>query len=126
MPPCCSKNWGVARCLARIFASGVLGALTVLHGGTEAQKQAILPQVARGEQVLSLAVTEPIMAGARRRVQMHASLERGHYVLNGVKAVRARRQAATHLICAVRTRRPANGASKRYLPCWSSMPEPLA
>ena len=48
------------------FASGVLGALTVQHGGTEAQKQAILPPVARGEWVLLWRSQKPIMAGVRR------------------------------------------------------------
>src|SRR5262249_22728938 len=36
------------------FSTGVLGALTVLHGGTEVQKHAILPPVAPGEHVLHL------------------------------------------------------------------------
>src|ERR671923_1280172 len=40
------------------FASGVLGALTVQHGGTEAQKQTILSQGARGERGLCAAVPE--------------------------------------------------------------------
>jgi alkylation response protein AidB-like acyl-CoA dehydrogenase len=92
------------------FSSSILGALTVLHGGTEEQKQAILPQVARGECVLSLAVTEPNYGWRPETVQMRASLQDGHYVLKGVKLFVHDAQAATHLVCAVRTG-PQNGAS---------------
>ncbi|MEE8304415.1 MAG: acyl-CoA dehydrogenase family protein, partial [Candidatus Tectomicrobia bacterium] len=59
------------------FSSAVLGALTVLHGGTEEQKQTILPQVARGDCVLSLAVTEPDYGWRPDKVQMQASQHNG-------------------------------------------------
>ena len=67
------------------FSSGILGALTGLHGGTEEQKHAILPQVAMGERVLSLAVTEPHHGWRPETVQMRASLQGGAYMLNGTK-----------------------------------------
>jgi alkylation response protein AidB-like acyl-CoA dehydrogenase len=87
----------------------VLGALTVLQSGTEAQKQAILPRVARGEAVLGVAVTESDYGWRPDLVHMQATLEHGHYALNGVKVFVHDARAATHLICAVRTA-PANGA----------------
>jgi alkylation response protein AidB-like acyl-CoA dehydrogenase len=93
------------------FSSSILGALTVLHGGTEEQKQTILPQVARGECVLSLAVTEPNYGWRPETVQMRTSLQSGRYVLNGVKLFVHDAQAATHLLCAVRTG-PQNGTSR--------------
>jgi alkylation response protein AidB-like acyl-CoA dehydrogenase len=93
------------------FSSGVLGALTVLHGGTEEQKHDILPQVARGEQVLSLAVTEPHHGWRPETVQMRASLQGGAYTLNGTKLFVHDAQAATHLICAVRTSPSSNGST---------------
>src|SRR5512137_2368142 len=37
----------------------VLGALTVLELGSEEQKKAILPKVAKGEVVLTMAIAEP-------------------------------------------------------------------
>jgi alkylation response protein AidB-like acyl-CoA dehydrogenase len=91
------------------FSSSILGALTVLHGGTEAQKQAILPQVTRGDTVLSLAVTEPHYGWRPETVQMPANQQQGQYVLNGVKLFVYDAQAATHVLCAVRTGR-ANGS----------------
>jgi alkylation response protein AidB-like acyl-CoA dehydrogenase len=94
------------------FASGVLGALTVLHGGTEAQKQAILPQVARGEHVLCVAATESDYGWRPDRVHLRPNLERGHYVLNGVKLFVHDAKAATHLLCVVRTSPASNGSSR--------------
>ncbi len=94
------------------FSSGILGALTVLHGGTDAQKRETLPLVARGERVLSVAVTEPNYGWRPETVQMRASLERGHYVLNGVKLFVYDAKAATHLVCAVRTTPSSNGVSQ--------------
>src|SRR5262245_22872002 len=85
------------------FSSGVLGALTVLHSGTEAQKQTILPQVASGQWVLSVAVTEADYGWRPEKVHMHANLEHDHYLLNGTKLFVYDAKAATHLVCAVRT-----------------------
>jgi alkylation response protein AidB-like acyl-CoA dehydrogenase len=99
------------------FSSSVLAALTVLHGGTEGQKQAILPRVARGEQVLCVAFTEADYGWRPEKVQMRASLERGHYVLDGVKAFVHDAKAATQLLCAVRTAPPSNGASRGITLC---------
>jgi alkylation response protein AidB-like acyl-CoA dehydrogenase len=91
------------------FSSSVLGALTVLHGGTEAQRHAILPRIAQGDQVLSVAVTEPHYGWRPETVQMQATQQQGHYVLNGVKLFVHDAQMATHLLCAVRTAPPSNG-----------------
>jgi alkylation response protein AidB-like acyl-CoA dehydrogenase len=93
------------------FASGILGALVVLHGGSEAQKRDILPAVARGERVLCVALTETDYGWRPDRVHMQASLQQGRYVLNGVKLFVHDAAAATHLLCAVRTAPPSNGIS---------------
>jgi alkylation response protein AidB-like acyl-CoA dehydrogenase len=92
------------------FSSSILGALTVLHGGTEEQKRTILPQVASGECVLSVAATEPHFGWRPELVQLSAKQQRGQYVLNGVKLFVHDAQAATHLLCAIRTG-PANNTS---------------
>jgi alkylation response protein AidB-like acyl-CoA dehydrogenase len=93
------------------FASGVLGALTVAHGGSAAQKQAILPRVARGEQVLCVAVTETDYGWRPDNVHMQTDLQHGRYILNGLKLFVHDAAAATHLVCAVRTAPPSNGIS---------------
>lgn len=116
------------------FSSGVLGALTIMQAGTEAQKQAMLPRVAAGEQMLAVAVTEPNHGWLPEKIQLQATRQNGHYVLNGVKLFVHDAQIASHLICAVRTG-ASNGSSGisllviptdtpgvavRTLPGWSS------
>jgi alkylation response protein AidB-like acyl-CoA dehydrogenase len=61
---------------------------------------------------LSVAVTEPNYGWRPETVQMRANLDRGHYVLNGVKLFVHDAKAATHLLCAVRTAPSSNGASQ--------------
>jgi alkylation response protein AidB-like acyl-CoA dehydrogenase len=92
------------------FSSSIFGALVVLHGGTEEQKQTMLPQVASGTQLLAVAVTEPHYGWRPETVQMHGNLQDGSYVLQGVKLFVHDAQAATHLLCAVRTG-ASNGSS---------------
>jgi alkylation response protein AidB-like acyl-CoA dehydrogenase len=94
------------------FVSAVLGALTVRQGGTEAQWQAILPQVARGERVLAVAVTESDYGWRSDHVHMFASLERAHYRLNGIKLFVHDAKAATHLLCAARTAPASDGGNR--------------
>jgi alkylation response protein AidB-like acyl-CoA dehydrogenase len=85
------------------FSSGVLGALTVLEAGTEAQRRAILPAVARGESVLTVAITEPNASWGPPGVTLRPQRLEGRYRLDGVKLFVSDATAATHLVVAVRT-----------------------
>jgi acyl-CoA dehydrogenase len=85
------------------FSSGVLGALTVMEAATEEQKRQILPAVAQGRTVLTLAVTEPDVQWSPMGVTLAAERRNGSCVLNGVKLFVPDAVAATHLIVAVRT-----------------------
>jgi alkylation response protein AidB-like acyl-CoA dehydrogenase len=85
------------------FSSGVLGALTVLEAGTEEQRQALLPAVARGERVLSVAVTEPSASWGPAGITMAPQRRDGSYRLDGTKLFVSDATAATDLIVAVRT-----------------------
>ena len=95
-----------ARAWSVFFFRRARGA-SVLYGGTEAQKHEIF--AARGEQVLSLAVTEPNYGWRPETVRCAQSQQRGSYALNSIKLFDA--QAATHLVCAVRTSPPAISAA---------------
>ena len=85
------------------FSSGVLGALTVLEAGTEEQKRRILPGVANGNTILTLALTEPNAGFGPRGVSLAATRQGDAYVLDGVKLFVPDAVSATHLIVAVRT-----------------------
>ena len=92
----------------------MLGTLIVLLGGTEAQKQELLTGVAQGTKVLSVAVTEPHYGWNPATVQMPASRQGDHYILNGTKLFVHDAQAATYLLCAARTATPDNGPRQRH------------
>ena len=85
------------------FSSSVLGASVVLEGGTETQKQEILPAIAGGKQTLALAVTEPDYGWGPEKIRMKATRKNGSYVLNGSKLFVHDACTASHLICAART-----------------------
>jgi alkylation response protein AidB-like acyl-CoA dehydrogenase len=85
------------------FSSGVLGALTVLEAATEEQRRALLPRVARGEAVLTVAITEPNASWGPQGVTLAAQRRGDRYRLDGVKLFVSDATAATHLIIAART-----------------------
>lgn len=84
------------------FSSGVLGALTLMEGGTPDQKQSLLPGVAQGTTMLALAVTEADYGWSAESVQATATRNGDSYALNGVKLHVADAATATHLIVATR------------------------
>ena len=93
------------------FSSSVLGSLILLRGGTEEQKGQLLPGVAAGTTVLSVAVTEPHFGWVPDGVRMLAGRTDDQYVLDGIKLFVHDAQAATHLLCAVRTEPADNGSA---------------
>ncbi|HLF77498.1 MAG TPA: acyl-CoA dehydrogenase family protein, partial [Dehalococcoidia bacterium] len=93
------------------FQSGVLSALTLLEGATEAQRGAILPRVAEGRDVLTVAITEPESSWGPQGVHLAPERSRAGYVLNGVKLFAPDATAATHFIVPVRTGEATNDLS---------------
>jgi len=96
------------------FSSGILGSLIILEAGTEEQKRCILPAVAEGKQILTLALTEPEYSWEPGDVQTTAESKNGDFVLNGLKLFIMDAQAATHFIVVARTGKgadPAKGIS---------------
>jgi alkylation response protein AidB-like acyl-CoA dehydrogenase len=84
------------------FSSGVLGALTVLEAGSPAQRRALLPRVATGEIVLTVAITEPNASWGPQGVTLPLKRHGDRYRLDGVKLFVADATQATHLIVAAR------------------------
>jgi alkylation response protein AidB-like acyl-CoA dehydrogenase len=63
----------------------MLSAMTILDGGSEAQKQAHLPRLAEGE-LGTFALTEPEAGSDPGAMQTLAVRENGHYRLDGIKS----------------------------------------
>ncbi len=96
------------------FSSGILGSLIIMEAGTEEQKQRILPAVAKGEQILTLALTEAEYSWEPGAIQTTAASKNGDFVLNGLKLFTIDAAAATHFIVVARTGKgtdPAEGLS---------------
>lgn len=69
-----------------VFGTNVgIGSQGILMDGTEEQKQAWLPRIASGEIIISFALTEPGAGSDAGSLQTRATLQDGHYVLNGTK-----------------------------------------
>jgi alkylation response protein AidB-like acyl-CoA dehydrogenase len=85
------------------FSSGVLGALCVLEAGTSEQRQRLLPAIAAGEQVVSVAITEPNTSWGAHGVTIAPGRQNGEYVLNGTKLFVSDATSATTFIVAIRT-----------------------
>jgi alkylation response protein AidB-like acyl-CoA dehydrogenase len=85
------------------FSSGVLSALTVLEAGEAEQRRRILPEIAAGRQIYTVAITEPNRSWGPQGIAMEPRRIGSGYVLDGVKLFVADAVAASHLIVAVRT-----------------------
>ncbi len=85
------------------FSSGVLGALTVMEAATEPQRRAVLPSLARGATVLTVAIAEPNTSWGPPGVTLTPQRLGDRYRLDGTKLFVSDATSATHLIVAVRT-----------------------
>lgn len=95
----------------RIGAGGVwaslstitIGAPIVAKAGSEALKARILPDVAAGRKIISLAVTEPGGGSDVQALQTRARREGEHYVINGAKTFITSATRASWITTVVRT-----------------------
>jgi alkylation response protein AidB-like acyl-CoA dehydrogenase len=85
------------------FSSGVLSALTVLEAGDAEQRRRILPEIASGRQIFTVAITEPHHSWGPQGVTIEARRRGDRFTLDGVKLFVSDAVAASHLIVAVRT-----------------------
>jgi len=81
-----TEEMGRALLCAPYFASTVMGATAIMKAGLEDQKQTLLPGIAAGEVIATLAFTEEHGRWEAEAVAMTATHEDGKYVLNGAKS----------------------------------------
>ncbi len=85
------------------FSTVVLGGLTLLEAGSEEQKAELIPQVAAGEKILTLALTEPSASYTQEGIDNEARAEGDDYVISGTKLFVPDAHIADYMICAART-----------------------
>jgi len=93
------------------FSSGILASSIILEAGTEEQKRSILPAIADGQQILTLALTEPAYSWEPGAVQTTATSKNGDFVLDGLKLFTIDAQAATHFVVVARTTKGGDAAN---------------
>ena len=86
------------------FSSGVLGALCLLNLATENQKSAWLPEIATGDRVVALAITEKRYGWTPDHVTMDAKPADDAYILSGTKLFVHDAASATDLLVMARTK----------------------
>lgn len=94
---------GRVRPISPFFSTVILGGLPVLELGTEEQKQALLPKIASGESIFTLAINESSGRYDARGINLKAAASGDDYVLNGTKLFVSDAHAAGYLLCVART-----------------------
>jgi len=90
------------------FSTVVLGGLPILSAGSEEQKKEILPRIANGEAILTMALTEPSASYEASAIAVKASPRGDEYIINGTKLFVPDANVADYLLCAAKTKETAN------------------
>ena len=85
------------------FATVVLGGLSILDAGTDAQKQDMLPRICSGDLKMTMALTEPSATYEAWGIETAAEQQGDNYVINGTKLFVADAHVADVMIVAART-----------------------
>jgi alkylation response protein AidB-like acyl-CoA dehydrogenase len=85
-----------------LFATS-LASLLILEGGTDSQREEILPKVTSGELIISLALAEPEVSNDPRFVSVAARPEGADYVISGTKLFVSYANVADQILVVART-----------------------
>lgn len=93
-------------CLPGAFFSTVLlGGLFILNAGSEEQKKDLLSKIARGEIIVTLALTELSASYAASAVETEAVADKDDYIITGTKLFVPDAHIADYIICIARTKK---------------------
>ncbi len=85
------------------FSTIIQCGLALLEGGTEAQKEELIPQIAEGSLIMALAQYEESGSYLETGIEMEAKADGDQYVLNGIKMFVVDANIAQKLVVAART-----------------------
>ena len=92
------------------FSSSVLCGSIILSAGSSEQKQQLLPAIARGNTILTLALTEPDYGWGPECIHLSATPKGGHFILNGTKRFVFDAQIANWIVCVAKTQENSDPA----------------
>src|SRR5213594_1615556 len=79
------EEFGRALVPGPFISTVVLGGVPTMEAGTDQQKDWVLPKIASGELIMTMALTEPSAKWTADGVQLEAKKDGDSYVLNGTK-----------------------------------------
>ena len=97
------EEMGRAMLPGPFFSTVVMAGMAVLDAGSETQKQEILPRIADGQLIMTLALTEPSARWDARGVETAAEAGGNGFLINGTKLFVPDAGAADYLVVAART-----------------------
>ena len=86
------------------FLSTITSTFPILEAGTEEQKKEFLPQIARGELILTTALLETEGTFAATGITTKATAKGDNFIINGTKLFVEMAHVADYIICATRTK----------------------
>ena len=86
-----------------LFSTVVMGGMTIMDAGSEAQKKELLPQISEGQLIVTLALTEPSARWDAEGVETTASQSGGEWTINGTKLFVPNAHVADTFVVAART-----------------------
>jgi alkylation response protein AidB-like acyl-CoA dehydrogenase len=92
------------------FATVVLSSLYILEAGSEEQKMELLPKIASGDTLLSLALSEPEVDYDAESIAVKAVPQKDGYAINGTKLFVPYAHVADYLLCVARTKEGAKAS----------------
>jgi len=81
----------------------VLGCMPIAAAGSETQKKELLPGIASGELIITMALTEPEAFYSASSIKVEANVDKNEYVINGTKLFVPDANNADYLLCVART-----------------------
>ena len=86
------------------FATAVLGSPPIVEAGSEEMKKEILPRVATGGAILTMALTEPSAGYTADCVELEAEAKGDNFVLNGTKLFVEFASTSDYMVVVARTK----------------------
>ena len=97
------EEMGKAMLPGPFFSTVVMAGMTILDAGSEEQKQELLPRIAEGQLILTLALTEPSARWDAVGVETIAKTQGDDYVISGTKLFVPNANVSDYLVVAART-----------------------
>jgi alkylation response protein AidB-like acyl-CoA dehydrogenase len=97
------EETGAAMLPGPLFATVVLGGMTIMEAGSEEQKRQFLPSIAEGKSIVTLALLEPTANWRPEGVESTAAARDDGYILSGTKLFVPYANVSDQIIVAART-----------------------